>query len=76
MIDTCHLNTLYITTEGAYARKDGENAVIEIDRVERLRVPLHKLGSISGAVAPRAGAWIGTCFDFMCEHHFGSVTAG
>jgi CRISPR-associated protein Cas1 len=40
------LNTLYITTEGAYVRKDGENAVVEIDGQEKLRAPLHLLGGV------------------------------
>ncbi|MBG0808222.1 type I-C CRISPR-associated endonuclease Cas1 [Methylosinus sp. H3A] len=47
MVDRRHLNTLYVSTEGAYVRKDGENAVVEVDGGERLRVPLHKLGSIA-----------------------------
>jgi hypothetical protein len=47
MVDRRHLNTLYVSTEGAYVHKDGENAVVEVDGVERLRVPLHKLGSIA-----------------------------
>ena len=40
------LNTLYVTTEGAGLRKDGENVVVEIDGGERGRVPLHLLGSL------------------------------
>ncbi|MBN9528742.1 MAG: type I-C CRISPR-associated endonuclease Cas1 [Alphaproteobacteria bacterium] len=40
------LNTLYVTTEGAGLRKDGENVVVEIDGAERARVPLHMLGSL------------------------------
>ncbi len=47
MVDRRHLNTLYVTTEGAYVHKDGENAVVEVEGVERLRVPLHKLGSVA-----------------------------
>ena len=38
------LNTLYVTTEGAGLRKDGENLVAEVDGAERARVPLHMLG--------------------------------
>ena len=41
-----HLNTLYVTTEGAWLHKDGENAVIKIEGAERGRVPVHLLGSI------------------------------
>ncbi len=40
------LNTLYVTTEGASLRKDGENLVAEVDGAERARVPLHMLGSV------------------------------
>lgn len=39
-------NTVYITTEGAALRKDGENLVAEVEGVERARVPLHMLGSV------------------------------
>ena len=38
------LNTLYVTTEGASLRKDGENAVVTVEGEERARVPFHMLG--------------------------------
>ena len=40
------LNTVYVTTEGASLRKDGENLVAEIDGAERARIPLHMLASV------------------------------
>lgn len=40
------LNTLYVTTEGASLRKDGENVVVHVEDAERARVPLHLLGSV------------------------------
>ena len=40
------LNTLYVTTEGASLRKDGENAIADVEGSERARVPLHMLGSL------------------------------
>jgi CRISPR-associated protein Cas1 len=40
------LNTLFVTTEGAALRKDGENIVAEVEGEERARVPLHRLGSV------------------------------
>ena len=40
------LNTIYVTTEGASLRKDGENLVAEVDGEERARVPLHMLASL------------------------------
>lgn len=46
------LNTIYVTTEGAVLRKDGENLVAEIDGVEKSRVPLHMLSAtvVFGAI--------------------------
>lgn len=40
------LNTLFVTTEGASLRKDGENIVALVENAERTRVPLHMLGSV------------------------------
>jgi len=37
------LNTLYVTTEGAWLRKDGDNIVMEVERQERVRLPMHML---------------------------------
>ncbi len=55
-----HLNTLYVTTENAWLRKDGENAVISVNREEQGRVPIHLLGGIVcfgavGATPPLIG---------------------
>lgn len=41
-----HLNTLYVTTEGAWLRKDGANVVMEVDGKERGRIPAHMLGGL------------------------------
>ena len=40
------LNTLYITTDGAWLRKDGTNIVLEVERQERARLPVHMLESL------------------------------
>lgn len=40
------LNTIYVTTEGAALKKDGENLVAEIEGAEKKRVPLHMLASV------------------------------
>lgn len=40
------LNTLYVTTEGAWLRKDGENIVMEVEGQERARLPVHMLGGL------------------------------
>jgi CRISP-associated protein Cas1 len=41
-----HLNTLYVTTEGAWLRKDGANVVMDVGGKERGRVPVHMIGSV------------------------------
>lgn len=41
-----HLNTLFVTTQGAYLRKEGEAVVVRVERETKLRVPLHHLGGI------------------------------
>ena len=40
------LNTLYVTTQGAYLRKEGETVVVEVERETRLRLPLLNLGGV------------------------------
>jgi len=40
------LNTVYVSTEGAALKKDGENLVAEIEGAEKARVPLHMLASV------------------------------
>lgn len=40
------LNTLYVTTEGAWLRKDGANIVMEVDGEQRARLPVHMLESL------------------------------
>lgn len=40
------LNTLYVTTQGAYLNKEGETVVVSVDRQTRLRLPIHTLSSI------------------------------
>lgn len=40
------LNTIYVTSEDAWLRKDGENLVVEADGAERGRVPLHALEGV------------------------------
>ncbi|PWR18280.1 type I-C CRISPR-associated endonuclease Cas1c [Zavarzinia compransoris] len=41
-----HLNTIYVTSEGAWLRKDGANIVVEVDGSERGRAPMHMIGGI------------------------------
>lgn len=40
------LNTLYVTTEGAYLAKEGESVIVRVEDETKLRVPIHSLGSI------------------------------
>ncbi|HYZ62814.1 MAG TPA: type I-C CRISPR-associated endonuclease Cas1c, partial [Acetobacteraceae bacterium] len=40
------LNTIYVTSEGAWLRKDGANLVVEVEGAEQGRVPLHILDGI------------------------------
>jgi CRISPR-associated protein Cas1 len=40
------LNTLYVTTQGAYLHKEGETVVVEVEKEVRLRLPLLNLGGV------------------------------
>jgi CRISPR-associated protein Cas1 len=41
-----HLNTLYVTTQGAYLAREGEAVVVRQKDLILLRVPIHTLGGI------------------------------
>ncbi len=41
-----HLNTLFVTTQGAYLAKDGETVAVRIEGVIKLRAPIHTLDGI------------------------------
>lgn len=40
------LNTLYVTSYGAYISKEGDNVVVSVDHEEKLRLPAHILDGI------------------------------
>jgi CRISPR-associated protein Cas1 len=40
------LNTLYVTTQGAYLSREGETVLVRADQEVKLRVPIHTLGGI------------------------------
>lgn len=40
------LNTLYVTTQGAYLAREGETALVRVDGETKLQVPIHTLGTI------------------------------
>ncbi|EKM99106.1 type I-C CRISPR-associated endonuclease Cas1c [Acidocella sp. MX-AZ02] len=67
-----HLNTIYVTTENAWVRKDGENLVVEAEAQELGRAPLHMLSGLicfsrAGAspAALAACAEAGICVSFL-----------
>lgn len=41
-----HLNTLYVTTQGAYLSQYGEAVQVKVEDETRLQLPLHTIGSI------------------------------
>lgn len=41
-----HLNTLFVQTQGAYLKKDGQAVVVRIEDKTALRVPLHQLDGV------------------------------
>jgi CRISPR-associated protein Cas1 len=41
-----HLNTLYVTSDGAWLTKEGANVVVSREKTELGRVPIHTLGGI------------------------------
>lgn len=41
-----HLNTLYVSTEGAYLAKDGRAVAVRVEKQVRIRIPLHNLDGI------------------------------
>ncbi|MDX9787098.1 MAG: type I-C CRISPR-associated endonuclease Cas1c [Desulfobacterales bacterium] len=40
------LNTLFVTTQGAYLNKEGETVTVNVEREVKLRVPIHTLGGV------------------------------
>ncbi len=41
-----HLNTLFITRQGAYLHKENESIVVKVNGNDALRVPIHTIGGI------------------------------
>lgn len=55
-------NTIYVTSENAWLRKDGENLVVEVDGAERGRAPLHMLEGVVTFGRPGvSGALMAAC---------------
>ncbi len=40
------LNTLFVTTQGAYLNKEGQAVIVNIEKKAVLRIPIHNLGAI------------------------------
>ncbi|MBI2251613.1 MAG: type I-C CRISPR-associated endonuclease Cas1 [Armatimonadetes bacterium] len=41
-----YLNTLFVTTQGAYLSKEGETVVVSIEKEPRLQLPIHTISGI------------------------------
>jgi CRISPR-associated protein Cas1 len=41
-----YLNTLFVTTQGAYLSKEGETVAVKIEQKIRMRIPIHTLAGI------------------------------
>ncbi|WP_339138103.1 MAG: type I-C CRISPR-associated endonuclease Cas1c [Candidatus Electrothrix sp. GW3-4] len=41
-----HLNTLFVTTQGAYLAKEGETVAVRVEKKVRLRLPVHTLNGV------------------------------
>src|SRR5207302_2954176 len=41
-----HLNTLFVTTQGAYLAREGEALLVRVESETKLRVPIHTLGGV------------------------------
>ncbi len=69
------LNTLYVTTQGAWLARERENILVRVEQETRLRLPIHTLGGIVcfgqvSASAPLLGlcAERGVSLSFLTEH--------
>ena len=69
------LNTLYVTTQGAWVARDGQTVVVRVEHEDRLRLPIHTLSSLvcfgNVAVTPPAMslcAESGVAISFLTEH--------
>jgi CRISPR-associated protein Cas1 len=59
-----HLNTIYVTSEQAWLRKDGANLVVEVDNTERGRAPMHLIeGVVSFGRAGASPALLAACAE-------------
>ncbi|GAB0058322.1 CRISPR-associated exonuclease Cas4/endonuclease Cas1 fusion [Candidatus Magnetaquicoccaceae bacterium FCR-1] len=80
-----HLNTLFVTLEGAWLRKQGETVEVRVEGETRLRIPLHNLDGIvclgwdigASAQLMAACAEGGVTLSFCTPHgHFLAAATG
>lgn len=58
------LNTLYVTTPDTYLSLDGENIVVQKDKEEKIRLPLHNLeGIVTIGYTGASPALMGACAE-------------
>ncbi len=69
------LNTLYVTTQKSYLRKEGETVVVEVEGVVKLRLPIHTLSGLvtfgNVMISPyllNLCAERGVCVSYLSEH--------
>lgn len=69
------LNTLYVTRQNAYLRKDGETVVVELDKQILLRLPIHTVNGIvtfgnvmTSPFLLNLCAERGVCVSMLSEH--------
>jgi len=70
-----HLNTLFVTTQGAYLAKEGETVVVKVEQEARRGVPVHTIGGIVGVGQVNCSPFLrGFCAEnnveisFLSEH--------
>ncbi len=70
-----HLNTLFITTQGAYLSKYGEALQVKVEDETRLQLPLHTVGGIVCFGQVSISPWLmakcaedGIAISFLSEH--------
>lgn len=70
-----HLNTLFVTTQGAYLAKEGEAVQVRVEGETRMRVPIHNLAGIVCFGTVAASPYLlglcgerGVAVSFLTEH--------
>lgn len=66
------LNTLFVTVPEAYIHRDGDQVVVKVDHVEKIRLPIHTLSGIvcigpvtTSPFALQLAAEAGVCVSFL-----------